>query len=170
MKAKSLPFVHVHLHKNHSRSGRHSIRQARQLATYIAYGARPQEMSEQRGEWYSPSGTCSHEQVLAWVQEKGKQHTYTAAAVLSLPEGQLEDAAFGRALQGRTEIADWRLMAHEDTDHHHAHVLFFLSKRLPKEQFLAWQTLVKQALVVQIQNQAVAQLEQSPYQGEAFWI
>jgi hypothetical protein len=44
-------------------------------------------------------------------------------------------------------------MMHQDTQHCHAHVLFFRDKRLDKETFLSWQTDVRAELARQEQQQ-----------------
>jgi hypothetical protein len=83
---------------------------------------------------------------LAWAKQEALRHRYTFQAILSVPQGDVNPEQFCQAMQHGDEISDWRLMAHQDTQYRHAHVLFFRDKRLDQKTFLAWQTAVRQEL------------------------
>ena len=145
----SEPFIGVQMHENRTPTGRRSSTPAKQAALYFAYGRYPQaqQAEKQRGEWLGPDGRVqTHEAVLAWAKQEALRHRYTFQAILSVPQGDVNPEQFCQAMQQGDEISDWRLMAHQDTSHRHAHVLFFRDKRLDKKTFLAWQTAVRQEL------------------------
>ena len=158
----TLPFIGVQMQENRTPTGRRTSTLAQQAAHYFAFGRdkEAQVAGRQRGEWLGPDGRIhSHEAVLTWVRQEALSHRYTFQAILSVPQGQLTGAAFRQAMQKGETIGDWRLMAHDDTDHHHAHVLFFRDQRLDKKQFLSWQTAVRQELVQLEQQQAMPTFE-----------
>lgn len=145
----SEPFIGVQMQENRTPTGRRSSTPAKQAALYFAYGRYPQtqQAEKQRGEWLGPDGRVqTHEAVLAWAKQEALRHRYTFQAILSAPQGDVNPEQFCQAMQQGDEISDWRLMAHQDTSHRHAHVLFFRDKRLDKKTFLAWQTAVRQEL------------------------
>ena len=155
-KTRSLPFVGVRMKENRTPTGRRTATPAKHAALYIAYGKERQAQIEQRmrGQWLGPDGKArSHEAVMAWAREKALQHRYTFQAILSVPEGDLTPEAFCQAMQQGRQIDDWMLMTHSDTEHSHAHVLFFQDKRIEKERFLAWQAEIRAELVLQEQKQ-----------------
>lgn len=146
----TLPFIGVQIQENRTPTGRRTSTQAQRAAHYFAFGRdkEAQLQGRQRGEWLGPDGrNHTHEAVLTWARQEALSHRYTFQAILSVPQGVLTGAAFSQAMQQGEVIADWRLMAHADTAHHHAHVLFFRDQRLDKKQFLSWQTAVRQELV-----------------------
>ena len=145
----SEPFIGVQMHENRTPTGRRTSTPAKQAALYFAYGRYPQaqQADKQRGEWLGPDGRVqTHEAVLAWAKQEALRHRYTFQAILSVPQGDVDPEQFCQAMQHGDEISDWRLIAHQDTSHRHAHVLFFRDKRLDKKTFLAWQTAVRQEL------------------------
>jgi hypothetical protein len=154
---RSTPFIGVRLRENRTPAGRRTSTPARRAALYFAYG-RDQEArlaGKQRGDWLGPDDRIhTHEAVMSWARQEALRHRYTCDAVLSVPQGDLTPEEFCQALRQGSEIRDWRLMAHRDTDHHHAHVLFFRDQRLEKETFLSWQTAVRAELARLEQQQA----------------
>lgn len=145
----SEPFIGVQMQENRTPTGRRTSTPAKQAALYFAYGRYPQaqQAEKQRGDWLGPDGRVqTHEAVLAWAKQEALRHRYTFQAILSVPQGDVNPEQFCQAMGRSQEISDWRLMAHQDTSHRHAHVLFFRDKRLDKKTFLAWQTAVRQEL------------------------
>ena len=147
--ALPLPFIGVRMHENRTPTGRRTSTPAKHAALYFAYGRDKQAQQEgkQRGEWLAPDGRVqAHGEVMAWAKQEARDHRYTCQAILSVPQGKLTPEQFCRAMGHGNEINDWRLMAHQDSQHSHAHVLFFRDKRLDKETFLAWQNDVRSEL------------------------
>jgi hypothetical protein len=137
------------MHENRTATGRRSSTPAKQAALYFAYGRdkQAQQAEKQRGEWLGSDGRVqTHEAVMAWAKQEALHHRYTFQAILSVAQGAVNPEQFCQAMQQGDDISDWRLMAHQDTSHRHAHVLFFGDKRLDKQTFLAWQTAVRQEL------------------------
>ncbi len=154
-----LPFIGVRMRENRTPTGRRTSTPAKHAALYFAYGRDKEARLEgrQRGEWLGPDGRIqSHDKVMAWARQEALSHRYTFEAILSVPQGQLTPEQFGRAMQAGGEIGDWRLIAHRDTKHAHAHVLFFRDKRLDKKTFLSWQTAVRAELARLEQQQIKA--------------
>ncbi|GJM42743.1 MAG: hypothetical protein DHS20C20_30250 [Ardenticatenaceae bacterium] len=163
-RAHALPFIGVRIHKNRTPTGRRTSTPAKRAATYFAYGRDKQAALDgnQRGDWLGPDGRLqSHDKVMDWAKQEALNHRYTFEAILSVPLGQLTPEQFRLAMQAGRAIADWRLMAHQDTQHSHAHILFFQNKRLDKETFLSWQTDVRAELVRQEQQAPSALLRTS---------
>lgn len=161
---RPLPFIGVRMHENRTPTGRRTSTPAKRAALYFAFGRDKQAQLEgrQRGEWLGPDGRSqSHDQVMAWAKQEALGHRYTCQAILSVPQGELTPEQFCRAMGQGGEISDWRLIAHQDTQHSHAHVLFFRDKRLDKETFLSWQTDVRTELArleqQQLDNRAANQ-------------
>jgi hypothetical protein len=156
---RSDPFIGVQLHENRTPTGRRTSTPAKRAALYFAYGRYPQaqQAEKQRGEWLGPDGRVqTHEAVMTWAKQEALRHRYTCQALLSVPQGDVDPEQFCQAMGQGDEISDWRLMAHQDTSHRHAHVLFFRDKRLDKKTFLAWQTAVRQELS-RLEQQQLAQ-------------
>ncbi len=162
-----LPFIGVRMHENRTPTGRRTSTPAKRAALYFAFGNQrnvinkeAQQAGRQRGEWLGPDGRIqSHDEVMKWAKQEALGHRYTFEAILSVPQGELTPEQFGRAMGQGSEIADWRLMAHRDTQYSHAHVLFFRDKRLDKETFLSWQTDVRAELARLEQQAASAALK-----------
>ncbi|MCL4267270.1 MAG: hypothetical protein KJ069_29095 [Anaerolineae bacterium] len=145
-----LPFINVRAQQNRTPTGRRTSTLARRAALYYAYGRDKAAQLEgrQRGEWMGPNGRIyTHEEVMAWVKTNALACRYTFQGILSIPEGELTAAEFGRAMYKGGQIEDWRLLAHDDTRHRHAHVLWFGDKRMDRQAFLSWQTEVRAELV-----------------------
>lgn len=151
------PFINVRTQANLTPTGRRTSRLARQAALYYAFGRHRQEAQRegrQRGQWLGPDGRRqSQEEVMAWVKAKALAHRYTFQGILSVPVSQLTAAEFGKAMQKGGQTEDWRLIAHNDTKHPHAHVLWFGDKCMDKKTFLAWQAEVRAELVKLEQQQ-----------------
>ena len=163
MAEPSLPFIGVRMHKNRTQTGRRTGTPAKHAATYFAFGKeqnnrqQTHQTEKQRGEWLGPDGRLyTHQAVLDWAKEMAMSHHYTFEALLSVQHGDLTPAQFCQAM-GQSEVfTDWRLICHQDTDHRHAHILFFHDRRLDKPTFLAWQTAVRQELSLLEQKQLSA--------------
>lgn len=99
---------------------------------------------------------------MAWIKANAMAQRYTFQGLLSVPEGELTDAEFGQALQKGGQTAEWRLIAHNDTKHRHAHVLWFGDRRMDKQTFLAWQNEVRAELVrLEQQQKSVRPMERA---------
>jgi hypothetical protein len=148
MSEQVLPFIRIQMQKNRTASGRRTSTPAKHAARYCAYGnVKSKQEGKQRGEWLGPnSQKQSHEAVMAWAQQEALQHRYTCHAIFSLRDGALTPQQFCHAMQQGGDIQDWRLMAHSDTAHSHAHILFFRDKRLDKQRYLTWHNAVGEAL------------------------
>lgn len=147
---KPIPFINVRTQENRTPTGRRTSTPAKLAALYYAFGRDKEAQLEgrQRGEWLGPDGRIhTQEEVMAWVKANAIEHRYTFQGVLSVPEGELTAAEFGQAMQKGGQTEDWRLIAHEDTKHWHAHVLWFGDKRMNKQTFLSWQAEVRAELV-----------------------
>lgn len=145
-----LPFINVRTQENRTPTGRRTSTPAKRAALYYAYGRDKEAQLEgkQRGQWLGPDGrSYTHDEVMAWVKASAMDHRYTFQGILSVPEGELNGAAFAQALQKGGQTDDWRLIAHEDTRHRHAHVLWFGDKRMDKQTFQQWQHDVRTELV-----------------------
>jgi hypothetical protein len=145
----SPPFVGVRILENRTPTGRRTGTPANRAALYFAFGRDKAAELEgrQRGEWLGSDGRVqTHEAVMAWARQEALRHRYTFEALLSVPQGDLSPKAFCQAMQQGGQIADWRLIAHQDTDYRHAHVLFFRDRRIEKQAFLSWQTAVRTEL------------------------
>jgi hypothetical protein len=146
---QAAPFINVRTQENRTPTGQRTGLKALRAALYYAYG-RPKEAqleNRPRGEWLGPDGRArSHEAVMAWVKEQAMRHRYTFQGLLSVPQGELTAAEFCRAMQQGDQAGDWRLIAHTDTGHRHAHVLWFGDRRLDKKSFLSWQAEVRAEL------------------------
>lgn len=154
------PLVRMIHTRNRTLTGRRTATPARKAATYIAFGRdkQAQEASRQRGAWIGPGGQQhSHEATLTWAEGQAKEQAQTFQALLSVPKGRLTAADYARALEQAGQIADFRLMVHNDTAYSHAHVLFFRDKRIEKEAYLRWQEQVRQELALAEQKQLAGQ-------------
>lgn len=169
----SHPFIHVRTQENRTPTGRRTSTPARRAALYYAFGRDKEAQLEgrQRGEWLGPDGrTRTQEEVMAWVRDGAMNSRYTFQGILSVPEGDLTAAEFNRAMRQGVQIKDWRLIAHDDTKHRHAHVLWFGDKRLEKKTFLAWQAEVRAELVrleEQLTNGRAAEQESGLEMGQS---
>lgn len=156
------PVVRLQHRRNRTPTGKRTATPARQAAAYFAFGRQANQSDrKQRGEWLGPGGVpYAHEAVLAWVQRQARQYEHTFQALLSVPQARLTGADYARALEAAGSLAEWRLVAHNDTHYSHAHVLFFRDQRLDKAQFSAWQRQVRQALAV-LEEKRLAAPEQA---------
>lgn len=159
------PFINVRTQENRTPTGRRTSTPAKRAALYYAFGrdSEAQQAGQQRGEWLGPDGRIhSQAEVMAWIKANALAQRYTFQGLLSVPEGQLSAAEFGQALQKGGQMAEWRLIAHNDTKHRHAHVLWFGDRRMDKQTFLAWQSEVRAELVrLEQQQKSVRPMEQA---------
>jgi hypothetical protein len=130
------------------------------LLKYIAYGRHADRLGQearQRGVWLDHNGQKQpHEAVRQWAKEKVHRHGYdhTYQLLLSTRDGGLSEADFNQALRQGSEISqvrEWRMMVHDDTDHQHAHAILFSREKLPKAHYKEWQK-VMQAELAQLQG------------------
>lgn len=145
-----IPFINVRTQENRTPTSRRTSTPAKRAALYYAFGRDKEAQLEgrQRGEWLGLDGRINtQEEVMTWVKANAMAHRYTFQGVLSVPEGELTAAEFSQAMQKGGQTEDWRLIAHEDTKHRHAHVLWFGDKHMNKQAFLSWQTDVRAELV-----------------------
>ncbi len=154
--------------RNRTPTGKRSATKAWKLAQYLAFGrGRLAEQLErpQRGQWLDQSGqVSSHEDVLNWVMQQGKENLFTRQFILSVKDATLTPEAFNRAMAaGGGLFHEWRLIRHEDSRYPHAHALAFGQKevRIKSPQFHAWWLAVRAAL----EQERQAQIEQQLAQG-----
>lgn len=144
-RAPASPLARLRYYRNTTKSGRATAAKAQQTMYYYAYGAGRQQ-AEMRGQWYSPDGRTDHGAVMAWVAAQAQQHSYTYQAVLSVRDGELTAEDFCQVMGAAGGIADWRLVQHGDTNHRHAHVLFFRDRPFSLKETVSWSAAARQAL------------------------
>ena len=142
-------------------SGRPAYHRTRGLIQYIGYGRYADSLGQEqelRGSWQDHHGReRSHESVLSWAKERVHRHRYeyTYQLLLSTRDGQLQAQDFNHVLQQGSELSqvnEWRMMLHDDTDHQHAHVILFRKQALSQAQYKQWQQTMQHALD-QVQGQ-----------------
>jgi hypothetical protein len=133
---------------------------------YLGYGRgrqAEQEQREQRGQWLDQKGKIrSHQEVIEWVNQQGKENTVTHQFILSVKEGHLSSESFNRAMAAGGELfSEWRLISHNDSHYSHAHAISFGQKEIliKSGEFKEWWQGVRQALE-QEQHQALQQERQ----------
>jgi hypothetical protein len=145
---------------------------------YLGYGRgrrAEQEQRAQRGQWLDPKGgKPSHQEVIAWIQQQGKENQYTHQFILSVKDFQLTPEAFNRAMAaGGGLFSEWRLICHNDSNYSHAHAVAFGKQEihLKSEAFKEWWQEVRQALEYErllAQQEQQRQLQQGQEQtGQA---
>jgi hypothetical protein len=131
-----------------SAKGGRSYVQVRGLLHYVAYGHYTEQLGQepqQRGAWLDQAGRPHpHDAVQEWAKAKVHRLEYDHAyqLLLSTRDGGLPAAAFNRALvQGSdiSQVREWRLMVHDDTDHQHAHAILFSHEKLSTTRYREWQ-------------------------------
>lgn len=152
-KSRANNIVRMDWLRNLTPTGRRSATKARKLAMYLSYGrGRQAEQLQrpQRGQWLDQSGHVqSHQEVIDWVNQQGKENLFTHQFILSVKDGQLTPEAFNRAMSaGGTLFQEWRLISHNDSRYAHAHAISFGQQEvLVKSQaFKEWWQGVRQAL------------------------
>ena len=160
-----------------SAKGSRSYAQVRGLLHYVAYGHYAEQLGQapqQRGVWLDQAGRpYAHAAVQEWAKEKVHRFEYDHAyqLLLSTRDGGLPAAAFNRALQQGSDISqvrEWRMMLHDDTDHQHAHAILFSHEKLSPARYKEWQQTM-QAELGQLQAErqtALAQQEDLKQQVE----
>ena len=140
---------------NKSAKGKPAYAQMKGLMNYIAYGRyedRLDQEATQRGVWLDHNGSsAAHEETLHWAKEKvhryGYEHTYQL--LLSTRYGGLTAADFNHVLRQGSELSDmreWCLMLHDDTDNQHAHVILLRREKLANGRYKEWQQKMQSEL------------------------
>lgn len=162
------PTVRMQHTRNRTLTGKRTVTPARKATVYFAFGHQTQAADgRQRGEWLGSDGKShNHEAVLAWAQSQARKHEHTFQALLSVPQARLRSGEYAAALAAAGQIAEWRMVVHNDTDYSHAHVLFFRNQRLPRSQFEQWQRQVQQTLST-LEARRLAEPEQQMMMPEA---
>lgn len=154
---------------NKSAKGKPAYAQMKGLMNYIAYGRyedRFDQEARQRGHWLDHNGKpAAHEKTLHWAKEKvhryGYEHTYQL--LLSTRYGGLTAADFNHVLRQGSELSDmreWRMMLHDDTDNQHAHVILLRREKLANGRYKEWQQKMQTELEqLQAQRHHERQLE-----------
>jgi hypothetical protein len=172
--------------------GGRSYAQVRGLLQYVAYGhyadhpalafrgrlehaegAGPGRELQQRGVWLDQGGRLhTHAAVQGWAKEKVHRFEYdhTYQLLLSTRDGGLSAAEFNQALQqggDLSQVQEWRLMVHDDSDHQHAHAILFSHEKLSPARYKEWQQTMQDELAhLQIERQtALAQQTALTRQG-----
>ena len=162
---------------NKSAKGKPAYAQMKGLMNYIAYGRYEDHPSfalrisldqeaKPRGFWLDHNGkSTAHGETLHWAKEKvhryGYEHTYQL--LLSTCYGGLTAADFNHVLRQGSELSDmreWCLMLHDDTDNQHAHVILLRREKLANGRYKEWQqTLQAELEQLQAQRHQERQLE-----------
>ncbi|MCA9943582.1 MAG: hypothetical protein KC449_08890 [Anaerolineales bacterium] len=154
---------------NKSAKGKPAYAQMKGLMNYIAYGRYEDQLNQearQRGLWLDHNGkSTAHGETLHWAKEKvhryGYEHTYQL--LLSTRYGGLTAADFNHVLKQGSELSDmreWRMMLHEDTDNQHAHVILLRREKLANGRYKEWQQKMQLELEqLQAQRHQERQLE-----------
>ena len=154
---------------NKSAKGKPAYARMKGLMNYIAYGRyedRLDQEAKQRGLWLDHNGNpAAHEETLHWAKEKvhryGYEHTYQL--LLSTRYGGLTAADFNHVLRQGSELSDmreWRMMLHDDTDNQHAHVILLRREKLANGRYKEWQQKMQTELEqLQAQRHQERQLE-----------
>ena len=140
---------------NKSAKGKPAYAQMKGLMNYIAYGRyedRFDQEAKPRGLWLDHNGNpAAHEEALHWAKEK--VHRY----------GGLTAADFNHVLRQGSELSDmreWRMMLHDDTDNQHAHVILLRREKLANVRYKEWQQKMQTELEqLQAQRHQERQLE-----------
>ena len=154
---------------NKSAKGKPAYAQMKGLMNYIAYGRYEDHFDQeakQRGLWLDHNGSpATHEEALHWAKEKvhryGYEHTYQL--LLSTRYGGLTAADFNHVLRQGSDLSDireWRMMLHDDTDNQHAHVILLRREKLANGRYKEWQQKMQTELEqLQAQRHQERQLE-----------
>ena len=154
---------------NKSAKGKPAYAQMKGLMNYIAYGRYEDHLNQEakpRGLWLDHNGKpAAHEETLHWAKEKvhryGYEHTYQL--LLSTRYGGLTAADFNHVLRQGSDLSDmreWRLMLHDDTDNQHAHVILLRREKLANGRYKEWQQKMQTELEqLQAQRHQERQLE-----------
>ena len=154
---------------NKSAKGKPAYARMKGLMNYIAYGRYEDQLNQEakpRGLWLDHNGRpAAHEETLHWAKEKvhryGYEHTYQL--LLSTRYGGLTVADFNHVLRQGSELSDmreWRMMVHDDTDNQHAHVILLRREKLANGRYKEWQqTLQAELEQLQAQRHQERQLE-----------
>lgn len=128
---------------------------------YYGYGKTRQRLAhETRGVWYDQNGEVRlYGAALAWAKGTALHNKYTYTLLLSVKDVRLAPEAFVAALQqSKSPFAQWRLIAHADTAHAHAHVIAFSDRLLPKREVVGWSSRTRNVLE-ELRHEQMQQLD-----------
>lgn len=155
MSRTRMSLVRGDLIANRNQANHRSYKPVRGLLRYIAFGHYAQTLGQtpqQRGTWRDHNGKeQDHKSVVRWALEKVNRHKneFAYQLLLSTRHSGLSDDDFKEAMEAGREISDvydWRLMVHDDTDNQHAHVVLFRKEPLSQKEYKAWQQTMQETL------------------------
>lgn len=161
--------VHARYIKNRTPKGNVTTKRMSRAVHYIGFGHKFENPKAYlRGQWHNSDGKQSHEDVVDWAQEQAQHHRYTYTLVLSVRDAMMQDGDFTNSLrEAQTETGleqfptDWRLMVHRDSDHDHAHVVFFRDRTVRKAELAQW----REALQATLNHYQEQRIEEQQAQG-----
>ena len=160
-KTTVMAIADVRTYRNLTKTGRPTATKVTRTVQYYGYGRSSQTNTGQslRGDWFGPSGQTTHQEVLGWARMAARANSHTFQLLLSVREGKLQAADYQQIMDNcadllqRAHVTDYRLIAHEDTAHNHAHCLFFADQKIEKSIFTIWQrALVRELTTVQAER------------------
>ena len=171
-------FARLRYRLNQTKAGKPTSTHAYNTVTYMGRGKGDNrlEAGHYRGHWFSPDGSVTHQEVAHWANASAKQYPYTYEAILSARNEHLTPDQWSAIMQTGMDnaklTADWRLIAHDDTSHAHAHAIFFSDKKLNWQQVVTWhreitQELDQQQTLTREVTIAKAQQQQREYEYDA---
>lgn len=174
---EAIPVMHARYIRNVTSKGNPSVKQTNRAVQYIGYGHKFENPREYlRGQWHSPNGEVSHDQVKAWAEDQAQQRRYTYTLVLSVRDGIMQDDDFVETVKEMSEKSegndfstDWRMMVHRDSDHDHAHVMLFRDRTLQKAQLARWREEIQAALAIREAQRLTEQQEQGIVRERALY-
>ncbi|MCB0037088.1 MAG: hypothetical protein KDE51_23820 [Anaerolineales bacterium] len=154
-------YVHArYIHNRSQKTGRPVTRGLKRLLYYNVYGNQENNPSGRpRGQIYDQDGReVGYARYKAWALQQSEAHKYSYRIIIS-PKGHLlADEDFVMALAAAavtTNLAnEFQLIVHRDTDHTHAHLLFFTDKTIGKGDLEQWKTALRQELMTREQLRA----------------
>lgn len=173
MNNRAVPVIHARYKKNRTRTGRPSSSKAIQGIYYHGYGTAVTNPNKvPRGYWYDENGqVVAYGNVVNWVKEQAKAHTYTYQLMLSLRDGSMQGEDFVSALKAGTqafgEFAEFRLIVHRDTEHCHAHVTAFRDTVIKKSDLQKWRLSVS-AQLEQAETKRLTEQSQQAEQSQPY--
>lgn len=154
-------YINARYIPNRSRkTGKPVTRDLKRLVYYNVYGNDQVNPSGRpRGRIYDQSGEeIRYGRYKRWALEQSTAHSYSYRMIIS-PKGHLlSDEDFITAVAAAsvpTDVAqEFQLIVHRDTDHTHAHLLFFTDKTMGKRELERWKTTLRQELMTREQLRA----------------
>ena len=166
MTRRPLSFARLQYYANRTKGSKPTTVPVRRTVRYVAYGSEQEQQETLRGRWYGPDGPTTHEEVQGWAGAGARSHRYTYQAVLSARDGTLSPEAFCQAWEAGRLPQSWRLIRHADSDHDHAHVLFFSHRRLSRRQVKGWNEAVRREIEALVREQAREAAQEAVRQQE----